>query len=74
MMNFMLILSCLFNIQGREPNFVISFKKSEENKNKTTTTPKQPFDVGVYSDIYGPISFKLGMMKGRTKIYIIIPV
>ena len=47
-MNLILILSHLFSIQRRE------FYKSDFVKEK--------FNIGLYSDIYWPVSFKIGMM------------
>ena len=35
---------------------------------------KKNFDIGLHSDIYRPISFKLGMMIETTKLYILISV
>ena len=58
-MNLILILSCPFNIQGREPNLYDFVKKKN-------------FNVGLYSDIYRLISFKLCMLIKTTKLYILI--
>ena len=58
LMNLMLILSCLINIQGREPYFV-------------RKTP-QPFNV--HSDTYTSISFRLGIVIETTELCILIPV
>ena len=60
-MNFILILSRPFIIQGREPylsDFVTKDNKEEKEEEET---------VGFYSDIYRLISFKLSMMIESTK-------
>ena len=55
-MNIVLILSHLFNFQGREnPAYVTSLNN---------------FNIGLYSDICRLISFKLGMMTETTMFYI----
>ena len=59
-MNLILILSCSFNIQGKELYWYDFVKKS--------------LHVGLYSYIYGPISFKLGVMIMTTKFYVLIAV
>ena len=58
-MNLIHILSHPFNIQGREPYL------PEFVGGKT-------FNIGWYSDIYRPISFKLGMIVETTKLYVLI--
>ena len=35
---------------------------------------KDTFSISLYSDIYGPISFRLGLMIGTTKLYVLISV
>ena len=50
--------------KGGNPVYVISFLK--QNK-------KQPFNVGLYSDIYRPISFKRSVIMS-TKLYTLISV
>ena len=57
-MYLILVLSCPFNIQGREPNLSAFTEKKK----------------GLYSDIYRPISFRLVMMIGTTKLYILMSV
>ena len=47
----------IFN--GENPTYMISQKKSN-------------FNVGLYSDIYRRSSFKLGMIRETTKLYIFI--
>ena len=56
--NLMLIWSCKLNVQGREP-YLYDFVK-------------QNFNIGLHSDIYRPVSFKLSMMVETTKLYILI--
>ena len=58
-MNFMLILSCLFSIQGRE-HYIYYFIK------------KNYFNISLYSDIYRPISFKHRTIIKTTKLYILM--
>ena len=48
--------------KGENPTYFISYSPS----------PKQRFNVGLYSDIYRPVSFKLGMMMEASKLYILI--
>ena len=67
-MNLTLISSCPFTFQKREPCWCEFLKK---NKTKTTTTKT---NVGLYSDIYRAISFKLFMRIGNTKLCILISV
>ena len=62
-MNLILILFRPFNIQWRESVFCDFVK---ENNNKKY--------IGLYSDIYRVISFKLGVMVGTTMLYILISV
>ena len=59
-MNLILILSHLFNIQGREP-YLCDFVQ------RTRTVPW-------YSDICGLISFKSGVIIETSKLYILISV
>ena len=59
--NLILMLSHLFCVQGKEPYFWDFVKKKS-------------FNIGLYSDIYGQISFKLGIMIETTKLYILISV
>ena len=61
LMNFMLTLFWPFSIQWRVPSLCdFVFKKH--------------FKIGLYSDIYIPISFKLGMMIRISKLYILVSV
>ena len=53
------ILSCLFDIHGREP-YSGDFVKN--------------FYIGSYSDIYKSMPFKLRMIIGTTKLYILLSV
>ena len=55
--NLILILSCPFSIQWREPYKISFFKKSK---------------VGLYSDTYRPNSFKLDLIIEITILYILI--
>ena len=72
-----LILSFPFNIQGREPylyDFVKNKQTNKQTKNKTKQnkqTNKKPkhFNVGLYSDIYRWVSFKLSMMIKTTRLF-----
>ena len=57
-MNLIHILSCSVNIQRREP-YLYNFIKNV-------------FNIGLYADIYGLISFRLAMMIGTTKFYTLI--
>ena len=57
---FTFILSCLSNIKGREPSYLISFLKQ--------------INFGLHSDIHILVSFKLGMMIETSKLYILISV
>ena len=43
-------------------------------KGENSTYEEKNFNVGLYSDIYRPISFKLGMMIETTKLYILISI
>ena len=52
--NFMLIVSHSLNIQGRDA-YLYDFININ-------------FNIGLYSDIYRPVSFKLGMMIESTKL------
>ena len=45
-MHFILILSRPFHIQGKEPHLRDFIEKN--------------FDIGMYSDVYKPVSFRLG--------------
>ena len=58
--NLIFISACLITIQGREP----ILRNFIEEK----------FDVGLQSDIFGLISFKLGMVIDNTKPYCLVPV
>ena len=58
MMNLIIILFHPLSNQGREPNFCDFVSKN--------------FNVGFYSDISRPISFRFGMMIERTKLYIMV--
>ena len=59
--NHIVVLSCPFNIPGRNcPTDMILFKKN--------------FNFGLYSHICSQISFKLDMMIKTTKLYILISV
>ena len=51
-------------LKGHNPIYVIS-SKTKQNNNKTKSTT---FNVCLYSDIYRPISFKLGMMIETTSL------
>ena len=53
--NLMFILFRSFNILGREPDLRDLIKNN--------------INIGLYSDIYGPISFKLGLIVRSTFIY-----
>ena len=55
LMNLKLILNSCFSIQGREP-YLYDFIKIN-------------FYIGLYSKIYWPISFQLGLMIEITKLY-----
>ena len=57
-MNLILVLSHPFHIQGTETYLCISLKTATT----TTTKQKQQFNVGWYSDIFKPTSFKLSVM------------
>ena len=59
-MKLILILSCVFNIQGKESYMYDSVIES--------------FNVGLYSDIYRSVSFRLGMVIETTKVYVLISV
>ena len=59
-MNVIFILSCSFNIQGRE-HYLHDFVENN-------------FNVGFYLNIDRPIPFKFGMMIVTTKFYILISV
>ena len=59
--NLILIISCLINIQGLEPLCVFLFFSIS-------------FDVGLHSDVYIPISFKLSMLIETAELYNLIPV
>ena len=61
-MNLILILSHPFSIQGREPNSCDFIEK------------RKKINVFLYSDIYGSVSFRLGLMIKITKLYILISV
>ena len=59
--NLIFISSCPFVVHGREP-YLYYF------------VWKQNLNVGLFSDIWRPIYFKLGMMIRTTKLYMLIPV
>ena len=71
MMNLIFILCRPFNIQGKEHYLRDLFFIL---KTTTAATTAKTFNVGLYSDICGLISFKLGMMAESTKLYILISV
>ena len=56
----LILVSCLFNIQGREPSMCDFVKKKKK--------------FGLYSDIYRLISFKFDLMIGTTKRNILISI
>ena len=59
-MNLIFILCCPFDVQGREP-YLCDFVKKDIND-------------CLYSDIYRPVSFNLGLMIETTKLYILVSV
>ena len=63
-MKLVLIACRTFIIQMR--TYLCGYAK----KNKQTN--KQNFYVGLYSDVYRPISFKLGLIIETTKLYILV--
>ena len=64
LMNLILILFRLVNINGREPYWGdLKKKKKIENKNVSLT---------LHSNIYCPISFKLGMVTDTVELFILI--
>ena len=73
-MNLTLLLLRPFNIQRRESYLRYFVEKTKTKSNKTTRTPTatKHFNAGLFSDIYRPISFKLGMAIETTKFYILL--
>ena len=59
-MNFIRILFCPYSIEGREPYLCDFVEKN--------------FNIGLYSDIYRPVSFKLCVMMKSFKLYILTSV
>ena len=79
MMNLKLTLSLVHSIFiGEKPTYMISLenrnKQTKQQQQQQRDTHRENFDIGLYSDIYRPISFKLGMMIEITKIYICVSV
>ena len=64
-MNLSFFLSRPFSFQGRNPYLCDFVKKTKQNNNKKHTH----LNVGLYSDIYRPIFFKLGMVIETTDSY-----
>ena len=62
-MNFILVLFRPFSIQGRE-RLLCDFVRKKD----------KPIRVGLYSNIYRPISFKLSIMIKIIELYILISV
>ena len=66
-MKLILILSHPLNIQGEKTYFYRFCKKKNQKK-------RENYDVGLYSNIYLPLSFKLGLMIETTMLCILISV
>ena len=66
-MSLMLMLCRSFQIQGREP-YLYDFVNKNNKTTTTTTKHTQKQNVGLYSNIYRAISFKLDMVIETAKL------
>ena len=57
---------------SRERTLLMWFYLKQTNKKKPKQTKPNTFSIVLYSDIYRLISFKLGMMRETTKLFILI--